>query len=130
MNTLIKNLLAATLALNTYVVYAATTPENTDDASSLGTSTSPQVQRQMDRTDKGATGVNQGATDSDASNLGNLETPQVKRQMERTDKGASEPVKPNRKNKVLRAKDDNHGTTKGNKLQPSDPTQAAPVSNY
>ena len=31
---------------------------------------------------------------------------------------------------VLRSKDDNHGTTKGNKVQPGVPEQAAPASNY
>jgi len=130
MNTLLKSLLAATLALNTYAVVAATQPDNADDASSLGTSSSPQVQKQSDRTDKGATDVNQGATESDASNLGNAETPQIKKQNERANKGASERPEPNRKNKVLRSKDDNHGTTKGNKVQPGVPEQAAPASNY
>ena len=129
MNKLIKNLLAATLVLSTSAVCAATTSENTDDASTLGTSSSPQVERQADRTDKGATGVNQGATESDASNLGNAETPQIKKQMERANKGLSERVEPNRKNKVLRNLDDNHGTTKGNKVQPAEPEQATPTTH-
>ncbi len=131
MNTLMKNLLAATLVLSSYAVCAATTSDNTDDASALGTSSSPQVERQADRTDKGPTGVNQGSTESDASNLGNAETPQIKKQMERSNKELSEPVEPNRKNKVLKNMDDNHGTTKGNKVQPAELTQAPPTtSNY
>lgn len=129
MNKLIKYLLVTAFALNSYSLYAATTTENTDDASSLGTSSSPQVQKQTDRTEKGATGVNQGATESDASNLGNADSPQVKKQAERTNKGASEPVKHKHRNKVLKSKDMNHGTTQGNKVQPSEPEQAAPATS-
>jgi hypothetical protein len=126
-----KTLLAVTLVFSSYAANAATTSDNTDDASALGTSSSPQVERQSSRTDKGATGINQGSTESDASNLGNAETPQIKRQMERANKELSEPVAPNRKNKVLKNMDDNHGTTKGNKVQPAEPTQAPPTtSNY
>jgi hypothetical protein len=128
---LLLSLIAAAIAANTYVAIAATTPENTDDASNLGTAESPQIQKQMDRTDKGATGVNQGATDvDDASKLGTTESPQVKKQQSRTDKGASEPVKKNTKNKVLRSKDANHGTSKGNPVQPTEPESAPPASNY
>jgi len=130
MNKLLTHILAGALTFGAYTSYAATTPDNTDDASNLGTSGSPQVQRQTDRTDKGATDANQGATDSDASNLGNADTPQIKKQMENTNKGASEPAKPNHRNKVVRNKDENHGTTKGNKVQPAEPEQAAPASNY
>lgn len=130
MNKLLLSLIAATMAANTYVAFAATTPDNTDDASNLGTADSPQIQKQMDRTDKGATGVNQGATDmDDGSKLGTSESPQVKKQQDRTNKGASEPVKKNTSNKVLRTKDANHGTTKGNKVQPTEPETAAPASN-
>ena len=121
-----KSLLAASLVLSSYTVNAAT---STDDASGLGTSSSPQVERQSNRTDKGAVGVNQGATDSDASNLGNAETPQIKKQMERSNKELSERVKPNRKNEVLKNLDDNHGTTNGNKVQPTEPEQATPTTN-
>lgn len=129
MNKLLLSLIAATMAANTYVAIAATTPDNKDDASNLGTADSPQIQKQMDRTDKGATGVNQGATDmDDSSKLGTSESPQVKKQQDRTNKGASEPVKKNTSNKVLRTKDANHGTTKGNKVQPAEPETAAPAS--
>jgi hypothetical protein len=131
MNKLLLSLIAAAMAANTYAVIAATDTDNVDDASKLGTSDSPQIKKQMDRTDKGATGVNQGATDmDDASKLGTEDTPEIKEQMDRTDKGVSEPVKKNTKNKVLRKKHDNHGTTKGNKVQPTQPESAAPTSNY
>lgn len=129
MNKLLKHLLAATLALNTYAVYAATTTDNTDDGSAIGTSASSQVKIQANSTDKGAIEVNQGATASDASNLGNADSPQHQKQMARTDKGESEPVKHHHRNKVLRSKDAHHGTTQGNKVQPSEPEQAAPATN-
>lgn len=129
MNKLLKHLLAATLAFNTYAVYAATTTDNTDDGSAIGTSESSQVKIQANRTDKGAVEVNQGATASDASNLGNADSPQHQKQMARTNKGASEPMKHHHRNKVLRSKDENHGTTQGNKVQPSEPEQAAPATN-
>jgi hypothetical protein len=131
MNKLLLSLIAAAMAANTYVAIAATTPENTDDASNLGTSDSPQVQKQQDRTDKGPTGVNQGAAEvDDASKLGTSESPQVKKQQDRTNKGASEPVTKNTKNKVLRKKHEDHGTTKGNPVQPTDPESAPPAKNY
>jgi hypothetical protein len=131
MNKLLLSLIAAAITANTYVAIAATQDDNTDDASNLGTADSPQIKKQIDRTDKGATGVNQGATDvDDASKLGSSESPQVKKQQDRTNKGVSEPVQKNTKNKVLRSKDANHGTTKGNKVQPTDPESAAPASNY
>ncbi|PPC93625.1 MAG: hypothetical protein CTY33_07420 [Methylotenera sp.] len=130
MNKLLLSLIAAAMAANTYVAIAATTTENTDDASKLGTSDSPQIKKQMDRTDKGPTGVNQGATDHhDASKLGTEDTPEIKEQMDRTNKGPSEPVKKNTKNKVLKEKHQNHGTTKGNPVQPTEPESAPPASN-
>ena len=128
MNKLLKHLLAVSLALTTYAVFAATTPDNTDDGSAIGTSDSPQVQKQSDRTDKGATGVNQGATDSDASSLGNADSPQHKKQADFTNKGTTGSMKHHHRNKVLRSKDENHGTTEGNKIQPSEPEQAAPAT--
>ena len=53
----------------------------------------------------------------------------IKKQAERTDKGASKPVKHHHKNKVMKNKDENQGTTMGNKVQPSEPEQAAPAGN-
>ena len=106
MNKFFKNIVAgtfvlsATLALATSSVYAATTTNNTDDGSSIGTSESSQVKTQSNMTDKGAVEVNQGATDSDTSNLGTSESPQHKKQAARTNKGASEPVKHHQRNKV------------------------------
>jgi hypothetical protein len=131
MNKLLLSLIAAAVTANTYVAIAATQENNTDDASNLGTADSPQIKKQIDRTDKGATGVNQGATDvDDASKLGTSESPQVKKQQDRTNKGTSEPVQKNTKNKVLRKKHDDHGTSKGNPVQPTEPEQAPPTSNY
>jgi len=75
MNKLISTLFVAALTINTFYAIAATTPENADDASSLGTSASPQHNQQENRTEKGATDVNQGATSSDASSLGNVDSP-------------------------------------------------------
>ena len=130
MNKLLLSLIAAAMAANTYVAIAATSPDNTDDASKLGTQDTPEIKEQMDRTDKGPTGVNQGATDhDDASKLGTQDTPEIKEQMDRTDKGASQPVKKNTKNKVLRKKHRDHGTSKGNPVQPTEPEQAPPTTN-
>ncbi len=130
MNILLKSLLVATLALNSYAVYAATTTDNTDDGSAIGTSESSQVKIQSNSIDKGVVEVNQGATESDASNLGNADSPQHQKQMARTHDGRSGKVKHHHRNKVLRSKDANQGTTQGNKVQPSEPEQAAPATNY
>lgn len=129
MNKLLKQLLTIALALNTYAAFAATTPENSDDGSAIGTAESPQVKDQAKRTDKGSVGVNQGATESDASNLGNADTPQHKKQMKRTNKNKGAATKHQHKNEVQRANDANHGTTDGNKIQPSEPEQAVPTTN-
>jgi hypothetical protein len=87
MNTL---LIALLFSAATGVSFAATTDENKDDASALGTSENPQVQKQQNRTDKGAVGVHQEGVPDDASKLGTAETPQVKAQNKRTNKGPSE----------------------------------------
>ena len=55
MNKLISGIFAATLTLGAISVYAATTPNNTDDGSSIGTSESPQHKQQSMRTNKGNT---------------------------------------------------------------------------
>lgn len=52
MKNLISNILATALTVTTLSVYAATPPDNTDDASSIGTSESPQHKLQENRTDK------------------------------------------------------------------------------
>lgn len=52
MKNLISTILATALTVITLSVYAATPPDNTDDASSIGTSESPQHKLQENRTDK------------------------------------------------------------------------------
>lgn len=127
MNKLFLALLLGSISMTTY---AATTPENKDDGSAIGTSESPQVQKQQNRTDKGATGVHQEGVTDDASNLGTSESPQVVKQTNRTNKGASErPAKRDYKNKVMKQKEENAGTTKGNPVQPTEPEQASPAVN-
>lgn len=131
MNKITSSIIAAAFAISTFSVYAATTPENADDASNLGTSDTPQKQQQDIRTDKGATEMSTGAIDDDASNLGTAETPQVQKQNMRTDKGASENTthRPHaKKSKLMKTKEKNAGTTKGNKVQPNQPESAAPAT--
>lgn len=95
MNKLISTLFATVLTISAFSVTAATTPDNTDDASSLGTADSPQHVEQNKRTEKGP------AQDLKARHA--------------------------KKNKVLKAKEENHGTTKGNQIQPAEPDTAAPA---
>lgn len=127
MNKLLISLLLSLVSVSSF---SATTIDNKDDGSALGTSESPQVQQQQDRTDKGSSGNSQDGVQDEASNLGNSESPQVKKQKNRTDKGVSEqPNKNKSKNKVIKKKDDNAGTTKGNPVQPTEPESAPPVVN-
>lgn len=128
MNKLLSYLFAGLLAMNAYPVLAATQTDNSDDASNLGTSASPQHKAQENRTDKGPTGVNNGATDSDASNLGNADSPQHKKQVERSNKGSSQNTHTHHhKNKVMKNKEANEGTTQGNKVQPTDTYNGTPA---
>ncbi|MES2500013.1 MAG: hypothetical protein V4570_05730 [Pseudomonadota bacterium] len=123
-------LIALLFAATSLPIYAATNDDNKDDGSTIGTSESPQVQKQQDRTDKGATGVHQEGVADDASNLGTSETPQVQKQNMRTDKGVTQrQSKSKAKNKVLKEKEENAGTTKGNPVQPSEPESAPPAVN-
>ncbi len=125
-----KLLIALLISVSSMTAISATTEENKDDASTLGTSENPQVQKQQDRTDKGPVGVHQDGVPDDASKLGTSESPQVVKQNERTDKGVSErPIKTTPKNKVLKEKEENAGTTLGNPIQPSEPESAPPASN-
>lgn len=127
MNKLLIALLFSAASISSY---AATNAENKDDGSTIGTSESPQVQKQQNRTDKGATGVHQDGVRDDSSNLGNSDSPQVVKQNSRTDKGVSErPHKNKAKNKVMQKKEDNAGTTKGNPVQPTEPESAPPAVN-
>ncbi len=132
MNIFTSSIIAAALSLSALSVTAGTSTQNVDDASNLGTAESPQVQEQQMRTDKGVTEMQVDPIKDDASNLGNVETPQVQKQQMRTDKGPS--VNPSdrphsKKSKLMRKKDMNSGTTKGNKVQPNQPQEAAPVAN-
>lgn len=130
MNKILKALLAASLIFSTYAAYAATTEENTDDGSAIGTSDSPQHKRQESRTDKGPTGVHQDSHNDDATNLGTADSPQHVEQNKRTNKGNTEAIKSRKhsKNKVLRTKEENAGTTKGNPVQPTEPEYAPPTT--
>jgi len=128
MNKLFSYLFAGLLAMNAYPVLAATQTDNTDDASSLGTSDSPQHKAQERRTDKGDIGANNGATDNDASNLGNADSPQHKKQIERSNKNsATQNTHRHHKNKVMKNKEANEGTTQGNKVQPTDTYNGTPA---
>jgi len=130
MNKLISALFATVLTIGSASAFAATGTDNKDDASALGTAESPQVERQQNRTDKGPTDVYQTAPSDNSSNLGNIDSPQVVEQNKRTDKGPAQDLKARNadKNKVLKSKAENHGTTKGNKIQPTEPDSAAPAT--
>ncbi len=129
MNKLLSYLFAGMLACSAYSAVAATQTDNTDDASKLGTSETPQHKAQENRTDKGAVGANSGATDmDDASNLGNADSPQHKKQMERSNKNsATQHHRRHHKNKVQTNKEMNEGTTQGNKVQPTDTDSGTPA---
>ena len=130
MDKLISALFATVLTIGSASAFAATSTDNKDDASTLGTAESPQVQQQQNRTDKGPTDTYQNAPSDKASNLGNSESPQIVEQNKRTDKGPAQDLKTRnaKKNKVLKAKEENHGTTKGNQIQPTEPDTAAPAT--
>jgi hypothetical protein len=129
MNKILSYLLVGVLVTGAYPVIAATQNDNMDDASDLGTSDTPQHKAQKMRTDKGEIGVNTGATDMDeASDLGTVDTPQHQKQMERThNKGTSKNTNSKSKNKIMRNKEMNEGTTQGNKLQPTDTQNGTPA---
>lgn len=129
MNKLLPYLFAGLLVTSAYPAIAATQSDNLDDASDLGTADTPQHKAQKKRTDKGEVGVNTGATEMDeASDLGTVDTPQHKKQMERThNKGTSKNTSTKPKNKVMRNKEMNEGTTQGNKLQPTDTQNGTPA---
>ena len=129
MNKLISSLFAVSLTLSAFSAYAATNADNVDDASSIGTAESPQHKQQDLRTDKGPTEMNTGSVKDDASNLGNSETPQLKEQNKRTEKGPAQDVNKHhaKKSKLMKIKEENGGTTKGNPVQPNQPEGAAPA---
>ena len=55
MNKTITNVFLTALLVSAFSVSAATTPENTDDGSAIGTSDTPQIKHQDKRIDKGTT---------------------------------------------------------------------------
>lgn len=122
-------LIALLFSVTSIASYAATSTENQDDGSTLGTAENPQVKMQQNRTDKGATDVHQGGVIDDASNLGNSDTPQAKQQNKRTNKGVSESPSKESKNPLIQRKNENAGTTKGNPMQPTEPESAPPTTN-
>lgn len=131
MNQFISTLFAAALTMSAFSAVSATSDAtNADDASALGTAETPQVKQQNMRTDKGAVQTNQGATNDAASNLGNADSPQVVEQNKRTDKGPAQHTDRHheKKSKLQQTKEQNAGTTKGNKVQPTSPESAAPVT--
>lgn len=120
-----KFLIAVLVSSVSMAAYAA---ESKDDGAKLGTSNSPQVERQQRYTDKGPTEVNQDGVRDDASNLGNSDTRQLKEQNKRTDKGSADRPFKRQKNKVLNNKDEKAGTTKGNPVQPTEYEAAPPAT--
>ena len=101
-----------------------------DDGATLGTSSSPQVERQQRNTDKGSTDVYQNGVPDAAGNLGNAENPQVKDQRHRTERDSAERPAKRYKNQVLRNKDEKAGSTKGNPVQPSEYESAPPATTH
>jgi hypothetical protein len=120
-----KFLIAILVSSVSMATYAA---ESKDDGSKIGTSNSPQVERQQRYTDKGPTGSSQDGVPNDASNLGNSDTRQLKEQNKHTDKGSADRPFKRQKNKVLNNKDEKAGTTKGNPVQPTEYEAAPPAT--
>jgi hypothetical protein len=125
MNKLLMAILVSTVSMTALNTHAA---ESKDDAATLGTSKSPQVERQQSRTDKGPIGGNQNGVSNDASNLGNAASPQVRDQNQRTERDSADPPMKRQKNKVLTNKDEKAGTTKGNAVQPTEYEAAPPAT--
>ncbi|MES2580371.1 MAG: hypothetical protein V4552_07465 [Pseudomonadota bacterium] len=131
MNQFIASIFAAAITFSAVSAISATTTENADDASSIGTSETPQIKQQDRRVDKGAIETNTGSVNDPASNLGNSESPQIVEQNKRVDKGPAQNVTEGeytKKSRLLKTKEKNAGTTKGNKVQPSQPEGAAPAT--
>lgn len=136
MNKFISTIFAATIMLCSYSVIAATTPSNTDDASALGTSDTPQVVNQ-DKTTTNKTNhkpmmhknrmhhSNMDMKAMDTNGDGMISKDEYMAYNE-TSYG-----KMKQTNGMVSTKDMedemNAGTTKGNKLQPSEPANAAPA---
>ncbi len=125
MNKLLIALLLSAISMSSS--YAA---ESKDDGATLGTSKSPQVERQQRYTDKGVTQSHQNGVPDDAGNLGNAESPQVKDQRDRTERESADRPMKRYKNKVLTNKDEKAGTTKGNPVQPTEYESAPPATTH
>lgn len=123
MNRLLIGLLISALS-----IASAHAAASKDDASTLGTSKSPQVDRQQSRTDKGPISTSQEGVPHDASNLGNEDNPQVKNQRQRVEMDSADRPFKKQKNKVLRNKDEKAGTTQGNPVQPTEYEAAPPAT--
>jgi len=122
--------LFTTLLCLMFTLPAAQAAPSQDDAATMGTSESPQVQRQQRSTDKGPVGVHQDGVPNDESNLGNANSPQVKEQNKKTEKGLSERPEKNHRNPLLKNKHDKAGTTHGNPVQPTSPEAAPPATTH
>jgi hypothetical protein len=136
MNQFIASIFAAAITFSTFSAISATTNENSDDASSIGTSETPQIKQQDRRVEKDAIETNTGGVNDPASNLGNSESPQIVEQNKRIDPGITQKAPAQnvtegeytKKSRLLKAKEKNAGTTKGNQVQPNQPEGAAPAT--
>ncbi|MES2499608.1 MAG: hypothetical protein V4570_03670 [Pseudomonadota bacterium] len=131
MNQFVSSIFAVALSVSAFSAISATTPDNTDDGSNIGTSETPQIKQQELRVDKGPIETNTDSTTDDASNLGNSDSPQVVKQNERADKGPTQnstDYDRTKKTKLMKTKEKNSGTTKGNQIQPNQPESAAPAT--
>lgn len=136
MNQFIASIFAAAITFSAVSAISATMTDNADDASNIGTSETPQIKQQDIGVDKGVIETNTGSVNDPARNLGNSESPQIVEQNQRVDKGLTQkaPVQNvtegeyTKKSRLLKEKEKNAGTTKGNQVQPSQPEGAAPAT--
>lgn len=126
MSKLLTILFLSTLST---ISIAATTQENKDDASSLGTSENPQVQQQQNNTDKEPIVTNDSVVIDDQRSMESSDAKKTKDQAKHNKNGSINKSKHNAKNKVMKEKEMNSGTSKGNPIQPTEPESAPPASN-
>ena len=127
MNKLFMAILVSAVSMTSFTLTAA---ESKDDGAKMGTSNTPQVERQQRYTDKGPVDVHQNGVPSDTSNLGNSDNRQLKQQTQRMDSESADPQFKRKKNKVLTNKDEKAGTTKGNPVQPTQYESAPPATTH
>ena len=120
----------AWIALTVFVSLTAMADPSRDDGADMGTSATPQVQRQQGATDKGPIGVHQDGVPQDDSHLGDVRSPQVREQGKRTEKGLGERPEKKHRKRLLRNKDEKAGTTQGNPVQPTVPESAPPATTH